>query len=160
VQEAAPGAALPSPGPAQGALRGNQGQRDERNLREGRPADVRGGPPGRDQRGLREGGPGAPPPNALGPSGEGRRGPQAGGQDFAPGAALRSPGPPQGAFPSNQGQRDERNLREGRPTDVRGGPPGRDQRGLREGGPGAPPTKRPWPLRGRAAWSTGWRACP
>ncbi len=102
VQDSAPGAALPSPGPAQGALRSNQGQRDQPNLGEGRPAapnaagtapttgaapgaqrnegrgDVRGAQPGRDQHGLREGGPGAPSPNAPGPSGEGRRGPQAG----------------------------------------------------------------------------------
>src|SRR6266853_3920996 len=38
VQDSAPGAALPSPGPAQGGLRSNQGQRDQRNPREGRPA--------------------------------------------------------------------------------------------------------------------------
>ena len=102
----AQGATPPGPGPAQGELRGNQGQRDQRNLREGLregrpvapnapgaapgttgaapgtqrnegPGDVRGAQPGRNQRNLREGGP-APSPNALGPSDEGRRGPQAG----------------------------------------------------------------------------------
>src|SRR5262249_43585787 len=92
-------------GPAQGELRGNQGQRDQRNLREGRTAapnvpgaapnatgaapgaqrnegrgDMRGAQPGReqpgrDQRGLREGGPAAPSQTAPG---EVRRGPQAG----------------------------------------------------------------------------------
>ena len=98
VQGAAPG-----PSPGQGEVRGNQGQRDQRNLREGRPVapnapgvapnttgaasgaqrnegrgDVRGPQPGRDQRSLREGGPGVPSPNVPSTSAEGRRGPQAG----------------------------------------------------------------------------------
>jgi uncharacterized protein DUF6600 len=114
AQDSAPGAALPRPGPAQGALRSDQGQRDQRNLREGRPAapnapgtssttgaapgaqrnegrgDFRGAQPGReDQRGLREGGPGVPSPNARGTSAEGRRGPQAG----APGPSTSGAAP-------------------------------------------------------------------
>ncbi len=128
---AAPGA-TPGPGPAQGELRGNQGQRDQRSPREGGPVapnapgaappnttgaapgaqrnegrgEPRGPQPGRDQRGLREGGPVAP---------------------NAPGAA-----PPNttGAAPGAQ-----RNEGRGEP---RGPQPGRDQRGLREGGPVAP----------------------
>ncbi len=88
--------AAPGPGPAQRELQGNQGQRDQRNLREGRPvapnapgaapgtsgaapgtqrnegpADVRGAEPRQDQRNLREGRPGAPSPNAPGPSTKG-----------------------------------------------------------------------------------------
>jgi hypothetical protein len=142
AREPAPGAAQQGPGPVQGALRGNQGERDQRNLHEGRPAapntpgaapttgaapnaqrnegrgDARGAQPGRDQRGLREGGPGAPSPNAQGPSGEGRRGPQAGPPSTS-GAAGAAPG----------AQRNE----------GREAQPGRDQRGLREGGPGGPP---------------------
>src|SRR6266436_1325906 len=102
-REGAQQRAAPEPAPAQGELRGNQGQRDQRSQREGRPVapnppgaapdttgaapgaqrnegpgDVRGAQPGRDQRNLREGRPGAPAPNALAPSAEGRRVPQAG----------------------------------------------------------------------------------
>jgi hypothetical protein len=129
AQDSVPGAALPSPGPGQGALRGNQGQRDQRNLREGRPTapnapgtspttgaapraqdnqgriDLRGARPGQeDQRGLRErerGPGGAPPPNARGPSQEGQRGPQAG----VPGPSTS------GAAPSTRERAGEGELR-------------------------------------------------
>src|SRR6266566_5762000 len=130
--------AAPGPARAQGELRGNQGQRDQRNLREGRPvtpnapgaapgttgaapgaernegpADVRGAEPRRDQRNLREGRPGAPSPNAPGPSTEGRRVPQAG----APSTNGAAPGgrerelrnrPPEGAAPPQEPRSRER----------------------------------------------------
>jgi hypothetical protein len=134
----AEGAAPPGPGPAPGELRGNQGQRDQRNLREGRPVapnapgaspnttgaapgaqrnegrgDVRGTQPGRDQRGLREGGPGAPSPNARGPSDDGRRVPQASSPNTngaAPGGRERElrNRPPEGATPPQEPRGRER----------------------------------------------------
>jgi hypothetical protein len=137
AQDSAPGAALPSPGPAQGASR-NQGQRDQRNQRAGRPAapnapgtspttdaapgaqrnegrgDVRGAQPGRDPRGLREGGPAGP--SQTGP-GEVRRGPQAGAPSTstsgaAPGSRERGGElrnrPPQGAAPPQEPRGRER----------------------------------------------------
>src|SRR5258705_10219847 len=144
-REGAQQRAAPEPAPAQGELRGNQGQRDQRSQREGRPVapnppgaapgttgaapgaqrnegpgDVRGAQPGRDQRNLREGGP-APSPNALGPSDEGRRGPQAG----VPGTG--------GGAPSGR----ERELRNRPPEGV--APPqeprGRERSGIESQGP-------------------------
>jgi hypothetical protein len=146
VQDSAPGAAMPSPGPAQGASRSNQGQRDQRNQREGRPAapnapgtspttgaapgaprnenegrgDVRGAQPGRDQRGLRQGGPAAPSQNAPVTSGEVRRGPQA----VAPGPSTS------GAAPSSRERGGERELRNRAPQ---GAAPPQEPRGERSG---------------------------
>jgi hypothetical protein len=156
----AQGAAPSGPGPAQGELRGNQGQRDQRNLREGRPvapnapgtapsisgiapgAQRNEGPggaqPGRDQRNLREGRPGSPLPNAPSPSGEARRVPEAG----APGE--RGPrNPPPGGI-EQRGGRDGSGLveRGGRTGNLPG----------RESGPGtsgAAPSGRERELRNR-----------
>jgi len=161
VQDATPGAALPSPGPAQGA-RSNQGQRDQGNVREGRPAapntrgtspttgaapgaqrnegrgDVRGGAqPGRDQRGVREGGPAAPSPNAPVTSGEGRRGPQVG----APGPSTS------GAAPSSRERGGERELRN-RPPE--GAPSPQEPRGRERFGVESPRNQSPEGQRGAA----------
>jgi hypothetical protein len=144
AQSPAPGAALPTPGPAQGALRSNQGQRDQRNLREGRQVepnapgtspttgaapsaqrnegrgDVRGAQPGRDQRGAREGGPVAPSPNTPSTSGEARRGSQAGAAPSTSGAA-----------PSSRERGGERELRNRVPQ---GAPPPQEPRGRERSG--------------------------
>jgi hypothetical protein len=143
AQDTAPGAALPSPGPAQAASR-NQGQRDQRNQREGRPSapnapgtspttgaapsaqrnegrgDVRGALPGRDQRGLREGGPAAPSQTAPG---DVRRGPPAAG---APGPSTS------GAAPSSRERGGERELRNNRAP--QGATPPQEPRGRERSG--------------------------
>jgi hypothetical protein len=136
-REGRPGAQGAGPGAAQGQLRGNEGQRDQRSLREGRhpapnvpgtvpntsgaapgeqrnegPADVRGNQPARDQRNLREGRPVTPSPNAPSTSGEAPRVPQA----TAPGARGSRNEPP--GF-------DQRSGPEGRGLGEREGPAGR-----------------------------------
>jgi hypothetical protein len=118
TQDSRRGAELQGPGPAQDSSR-NRGQRDRRDLREGRPAtpdapatppgaqrnegqrDVRGAQPGRDQRGLREGRPEAPPQNAPVTSGQGERRPQA----SAPGPSTS------GAAPGSRERGGARELR-------------------------------------------------